>query len=109
MKNEEFNDVVLREKERSLFISRVPKNTKDRFMELANSEFAGDYGLLLQWIYSQAIEYQNMKSVFFESINMKLDSIINLFSSKNEEQFSNDIKLLDGKVLKGGKKHGKEK
>ena len=109
MKNEEFSDVVLREKERSLFISRVPKNTKDRFMELANSEFAGDYGLLLQWVYSQAVEYQNMKSVFFEDINMKLDKIIKLCSSKNEEQFSNKIKLLDGKVLKGGKKHEKTK
>ena len=96
MENEEFNEVVLREKERSLFISRVPKNTKDRFMELANSEFAGDYGLLLQWIFSQSIEYQRVKELllnknFWNEINSDLDKI--------EEDPEDSIKLLDGKKI----------
>ena len=96
MENEEFNGVVLREKERSLFISRVPKNTKDRFMELANSEFAGDYGLLLQWLYSQAIEYQRVKELllnknFWNEINSDLNIV--------EEEPEDSIKLLDGKKI----------
>ena len=96
MKNEEFNDVVLREKERSLFISRVPKNTKDRFMELANSEFAGDYGLLLQWIYSQAIEYQRVKELL---LNKDFWNEINSDLNKIEEDPEDSIKLLDGKKI----------
>jgi len=96
MENEEFNGVVLREKERSLFISRVPKNTKDRFMELANSEFAGDYGLLLQWIYSQAIEYQRVKELL---LNKNFWNEINSDLNKIEEEPEDSIKLLDGKKI----------
>lgn len=108
---ENFSDIVLREKERSLFISRVPTPTKERFMELANSEFASDYGMTLVWCLNQAIEYQSMKSVFFENINNKLDQIITLSLNKTEEKpESKEIKLLDGrKVRVKGGKNGKAK
>ena len=108
---EGFDQIVLREKERSLFISRVPTPTKERFMELANSEFAGDYGLLIKTLVDNFIEYQNIKLIFFENINSKLDQIITLSLNKTEEKpESKEIKLLDGRKvrLKGGK-NGKAK
>ena len=99
MESEEFGDIVLREKERSLFISRVPKPTKDLFIELANSDFASDYGLLLHWLLSQAIEYQRLKEVLLDK-----DFWIKL--NKKEEVPEDSIKLLSGKSIKKRMKGG---
>jgi len=34
----------------SLHISRIPKKTKAAFIELAEQEFCGDYGMCLKWL-----------------------------------------------------------
>ncbi len=102
---DEIKDIVLKEKERSLFISRVPKKTKDEFVNFANEEFCEDYGMCLKSI------WDNFKlwKVFFENIDMKLDYLINSLNKdteKKEEPEENKIKLLSGKQIKvkGGKK-----
>jgi len=74
------NEITKRLSEISLNISRVPSNTKREFISLANAEFIGDYGLTLQWVITQANEYQSMKALFFDKLqNMenKIDSLIN--------------------------------
>ena len=99
--NEEINEIVLKEKETRLSISRVPKNTKLRFMELAENEFDDDYGQLLKWLVDQAIEYQNLKYTFIENINFKLDNIaetIENLQSKPAEQFITKT-MLSGKKI----------
>ena len=34
----------------SLYVSRIPEKTKTRFIEVANAEFEGDYGMLIKWL-----------------------------------------------------------
>ena len=36
---EEFDEIVLRENERKLFMSRVPEKTKAEFVDFASAEF----------------------------------------------------------------------
>ena len=106
---EEINNIVLKEKETRLSISRVPKNTKLRFIELAENEFDNDYGQLLKWLLDQAVEYQNMKYAFFENINYKLDTIIaNSEQSQSEPEEEYKIKtMLSGRKIKIKKKEVK--
>jgi len=104
--DDKLNDVLLFEKERRLSISRVPKKTKELFIQIANENFAGDYGLFLKNILDQAIEYKGMKTVFFENINNKLDYIISKVNKVEEptnEEDTGEIRMLSGKIIKKGK------
>ena len=40
----------LKENNKSLRMSRVPGNTKPRFIALADADFEGDYGMTLKWL-----------------------------------------------------------
>ena len=94
--NEKNRDNVKRLKEvtrklndQSLSISRVPSDTKKDFIGLANAQFCGDYGLLLQHILSQSNEYNYMKALFFDKMqNMedKIDKLIDNFNSLNKQE-----------------------
>jgi len=97
---EKFKEIVLREKERSLWMSRVPKETKDNFIEFANDYFCEDFGMAFQFLFSQALEYQKVKSILLneELINKFLD----FYKESNIKE--GKIKLMNGKVLKGGLK-----
>ena len=97
MDREEMEQIVLREKDRRLSISRIPKRTKEEFTKLAEEEFSEDYGMCLKWCLEQAIEYQYMKPLIF---NMKLEKE-NI--QKEEEKEDRSIKTLSGRELKGGK------
>jgi len=56
--------------------------------------------MLLKKILEDAIEYQNMKDIFFENINMKLDILIDKLNNFNKEEKTETIKLLSGRELK---------
>ena len=88
-------------KERSLVISRIPKNTKDGFIALANSEFCGDYGMCLKWCLEQAMEKQTT-TAFFENINFKLDTILGGIPKTEETPETEKIKLLGGRIVEKG-------
>lgn len=45
----------LKKNQYSLIISRVPKNTKIKFIELANAEFCGDFGMTLKFLIDDLI------------------------------------------------------
>ena len=97
------NEITRKLSEISLSISRVPSNTKRDFISLANAEFCGDYGQVLKFIFDQAIEYQNMKALFFDKLqNMedKIDSLIN----KQEQKEPQKVKRLGRIELEGGLK-----
>lgn len=101
---EEMNEIVLRENEKRLNISRVPKNTKEIFIQIATDEFAGDYGLLLKTLVDSYLEYLNMKSIFLEDINMKLDLILNNLNSEEKSPVKTNVKTFGERrrELKGG-------
>ena len=66
----DFKDKVSEIKEEvsrtSLHISRIPEVTKTEFLELANSEFEGDYGMTMKYCVEQCNEYQKMKRSLFK-------------------------------------------
>ena len=92
MNEKEFGEIVLKEKERSLYMGTVPKSVKESFIQLANEEFAGNFGLCLKWIYDQTIEYQYMKNALFNGLLQSQDKV----ESKPETK---KIKFLSGKEI----------
>lgn len=47
---DEVKKKVFRDNALSLRIARVPPETKKAFMDLADKEFCGDYGMALKWL-----------------------------------------------------------
>ena len=96
-----FDEIVLREKEKRLSISRVPKHTKEEFIEFANEEFEEDYGMCLKYVWDSF----KLWKMFFENMNYKLDNILEIVSQteKKPEQKENIVLLSGRKIEKGGK------
>jgi len=94
---EETKKVLMKEKEKSLRISRIPSRIRENFINLANAEFEGDYGMVMKFLWEKYEEYL----YFFNNFETKLDYIIELSKTKTE-QIGNGVKLLSGRVVKGG-------
>lgn len=85
-------------------MSRVPQNTRDKFIALAEAEFAGDYGLTLKFLNDQ---YELWIS-FMNNWDIKLNYIIDLLQLNEQkpetDETKENIKMLSGKNrMKGGK------
>lgn len=99
------NELPILRDERKLFISRIPKETKELFIEIANKEFEGDYGMLLKELVEDYCEFKQMKFLFFENIDNKLNTILSKIDNHNQPE--NSITLLSGKkIIKEGIKNG---
>ena len=94
MNKEELKGIILREKETSLRMSRVPRATKNEFVKFAEEEFANDFGMCFTYIWKQF----KIWNIFFENIDMKLDVIINKLNT-HEESSDKGIKLLSGRKV----------
>ena len=95
MKREEFDEIVLKEKETRLSISRIPKKTKAAFVAFAEEEFEGDYGMCLKTIFDN----YSLWKLLFENVDMKLDLILNNLNGTPKEG-TEEIRLLSGKIIK---------
>ena len=93
--------IILREREKSLHISRVPRKVKLEFAEYAEEEFAGDYGMLLREIWESYKLYKNV----LQGMDIKINHITHILekSTAEEQEEEPGIKMLSGDV-KGGKK-----
>lgn len=63
-------------KDTSLYIGRVPRKERQWFVQTANEEFEGDFGMLLKWLcqgYMPPTESQNRTLI--EDLIEKLDRI----------------------------------
>jgi len=89
---------VLKQKEHKLNMSRVPKQTKDEFLELANAEFCGDYGLTFKYIFDMFKMYR----AFYENMDYKLDEINDKLDNTqtNESSDTEGKKMLGGNIIK---------
>jgi len=95
-----FKEIVLRDKERRLSISRVPKKTKEEFIAFANEEFEEDYGMCLKYVWDNF----KMWKMYFENMTYKLDNILEIVSPHNQPEKKESITLLGGnRIEKGGK------
>jgi hypothetical protein len=110
MELEDVKNIILKEKENSLRISRVPHKVRENFLKLADEEFEGDYGMTLKYLWD-TLERQ---TIFFDNFDIKLNYIIRLNEEVNKisitdnienEQNGKCIKSLSGKVIKGGNKN----
>jgi len=111
----EFNEKVEKIKEAvgptSLYISRVPRDTKTRFKELAKDEFMDDFGMLLK----KLVEiYDGFYPTGNEEIEAKIDYIANEVSllktklmelEKEPKTERRVVKMVDGKIRIGRKKN----
>lgn len=102
MDKEEFDKIVLLEKERRLSINRIPKVTKEEFITFADAEFCSDYGMAFRHI------WDNFKIMsVIETFDIKLNYIITLLEnqSKEKEIEPKTKTMLSGRkiVVKGGK------
>ena len=91
----------------SLYISRVPPTIKERFQELAEKEFCGDYGMLLKWLMDGIIA-QDTRAIMetLEDHELRLQNLEKLIPNPEGEP-SNVRTMLDGKTkikVKGGEK-----
>ena len=98
---EKFDEIVLKEKERKLFISRIPKQTKEEFVSFANEEFCDDFGMTFKYVWDQF----KLWKVFFENMDYKLNHILELITQGEKKPEKETIRMLSGrKVVKGGNK-----
>ncbi|KKM80826.1 hypothetical protein LCGC14_1336020 [marine sediment metagenome] len=107
MVNENIKEIVFKDRETRLNISRVPKKTREEFTKFAEEEFEGDYGMLLKELWEKYKDYSMIQQTF----DVKLNYIIQLLenekgtASQERKPEKNIIKFLDGrKVEKGVKK-----
>ena len=97
MEKEEFEKIVLRNKEMKLSISRIPKKTKEEFVNLAREEFCEDYGMCLKYV------WDNFKlfSQFLHNFDIKLNYSIELMEKIQIEEKPEKkvVKLLSGRKV----------
>ena len=106
----EFKEIILKDKEIRLNISRVPKKIRQEFIDFAEEEFEGDYGMLLKEIWDKYKEYSNMQQTFDIKLNYIIQLIEQSTASQEEQkpEEKNEITMLSGRKVKGGnKKDGK--
>ena len=74
-----FNEKVEKIKEKvsrtSLYIGRIPEKTKTRFIEVAEAEFSGDYGMYVKWL-------QDFKDGLLSDPNQILDAKIDALTEE---------------------------
>jgi len=103
---EEFDELNKKIRSEGIVMSRVPKTTRELFIRLADEEFASDYGLTLKTLLDGFIEYQQMKVMFFDNLNFKIDLILKnteLKISDKDNSEIKEIKLLDGSMKRVNK------
>ena len=88
----------LRENKDSLHISRVPKKTRDMFIEIADEEFCSDYGMFLKFLMDKAIDY-DMKAMMIK-VQEHEERINALEEDKNQKPSITEIKTFGGKIIK---------
>ena len=85
---------------RGFSISRIPKNTREEFIEYAKQEWADDRGALLNFLWKF---FKGECNSGHEEINMKLDLLADEITKikaqvQQKEEVKKVYKTMDGKV-----------
>lgn len=97
---EDMREIVLKEKEKSLHISRVPTKTKEEFVKFAEDDFAGDYGLLLRELWEKYKEYLMIQKTFDTKLNYIIQLLEKEQSTASQEEMPEEKKMLSGRKIK---------
>jgi len=85
----------LRENNLSLRMSRVPKHTREKFIQLANEEFEGDYGMLLKWLMDGLVSAETAEILDqISELRVRLERL----ESGSTKNTSRKIRMLSGSV-----------
>jgi len=79
-------------------INRMPKQTWERFIELAKSEFCGDYGMTLKALYDSYVEDVKFNAIY-SIVEQLIPRIEALEAKVNSEVKPKTIKTF-GKTIK---------
>lgn len=91
------------ENARSLHIKRIDRQDKAEFVEIANSHFVGDYGMLIKHLLTLYKKENLVSYLLEEQIAMREEfrEIIAGFQGEEpEEQEYEEIKMLNGRIIK---------
>ncbi len=88
----------LQENRKSLHIARVPDKTKKAFMDLAEEEFCGDYGMTLKWLIDDILSLDDRMIIAkLEDQETRIQALESA-TPLGEEKPNEDVKkMLDGK------------
>ncbi len=88
----------LQENRKSLHIARVPDKTKTAFMNLADEEFCGDYGMTLKWLIDDILSLDNRMIIAkLEEQETRIQALESTTPSGEEKPNEDVKKMLDGK------------
>jgi hypothetical protein len=90
----------IRENSGGIHISRVPKKIRKQFVELANEEFCGDYGMTLTFLMKGVVDQDS--AMMIEGMN-NLDERVSYLEASfkaGPEEPVKSIKLASGKEIK---------
>lgn len=90
----EIEELKKRIREKSLVIGRLPKQTRQEFLDLADAMFCSDYGFTLKFLLD---EYK--KSQIYDYLASKLFELEQAINKMNIPQ-TEEIKTLSGKKIK---------
>ena len=96
---EKIEEIKEKVERHSLTMSRVPKKTKLRFMELA-VDFEDDYGMLLKAL----VEKYDSQNYLQEMICAQILELKEKVESLENKEPAKQIKTLGGKIIKGGER-----
>jgi len=89
----------IREKTMDISIRRVPKKTKRWFIEYANEEYEGDYGMLLKCLvdFYRGMLSETMLSGMTQ-MDQKLDKLLERTNPQTEQIEEKGRMMADGKI-----------
>ena len=100
--------MVLREKEKSWYISRIPRDVREEICKFAKEHFVDDYGMCLKFIWEKFKE----AAYYQDNVDVKLSYIIQLLETEKVNKIEIEkkeekplIKMISGRKVKGGKKN----
>jgi len=99
MDREDMNNIILRENEKKLFMSSVPRNCRDEFVKFAEEEFGDNYGSCFKYVWENFKLWQQV----MYNIDLKLNYIIDQLSKSEDtkpEPEGKFIKTLSGRKIK---------
>jgi len=91
---------ILKENRRALYIGRVPDKYKRRFIELADEEFCGDYGMLLVHLMDVAGITDDRYNMLADRIDAIIEWIKQIEAKVEKTDDQKQIKTVSGRVLK---------
>lgn len=84
----------LQENRDSIHISRIPSKVREKFIDLAEEEFCGDYGMLLKWLMDDIVGQES--KIIISKIEELESRIVALESNKEPVKEVKARRMCDG-------------